>query len=249
MRTAVLVDGSFFVRRFPKLYPTTDPTDAAAVASELHRMCLNHMKPPRRRGPDGERAEVDPTQVGELHRIFFYDCPPITKRVHHPISGRALNLARTDQAVFRLALHNELRRQRKVALRLGHLDEKNAEWDLRPGVLKALLRGDRAWSELTDDDFRYYAKQKVVDLKIGVDIALLAEKKLVDRTVLMAGDSDFVPASKHARREGLDIILDPLWNPVAADLWEHIDGLRSTSPRPGRVRNDGASTIETRDVR
>ncbi|WP_217639978.1 NYN domain-containing protein [Palleronia marisminoris] len=178
--------------------------------------------------------DPDPSQVDDLHRIFFYDCPPLTKRAHQPISGRSVNLAKTDEAVFRLALHDSLRRQRKVALRLGHLDEKNAEWELRPGVLKSLLRGDRAWAELTDEDFRYYARQKVVDLKIGVDIALLAEKKLVDRIVLMAGDSDFVPASKHARREGLDIVLDPLWNPVMPDLWEHIDGLRSTSPRPRR---------------
>ncbi|SFH29665.1 NYN domain-containing protein [Palleronia marisminoris] len=234
MRTAVLVDGGFFVRRFPKLYPAIDRSDAAAVAAELHRMCLNHMRPPPRRGPDGGRMDPDPSQVDDLHRIFFYDCPPLTKRAHQPISGRSVNLAKTDEAVFRLALHDSLRRQRKVALRLGHLDEKNAEWELRPGVLKSLLRGDRAWAELTDEDFRYYARQKVVDLKIGVDIALLAEKKLVDRIVLMAGDSDFVPASKHARREGLDIVLDPLWNPVMPDLWEHIDGLRSTSPRPRR---------------
>jgi uncharacterized LabA/DUF88 family protein len=145
-----------------------------------------------------------------------------------------LNLADTEQALFRNALHKELRRLRKVALRLGHLDERNAEWILAPGVLRSLLRGDRTWSELTDTDFQYYARQKVVDLKIGVDIALLAEKKLVNRIVLIAGDSDFVPASKHARREGLDIVLDPLWNPVMPDLWEHIDGLRSTSPRPRR---------------
>ncbi|ETX26531.1 NYN domain-containing protein [Roseivivax isoporae] len=154
--------------------------------------------------------ETDPNRIDELHRIFFYDCPPLSKRIHQPVSGRAVNLAQTEQAVFRHALHDALRRQHKVPLSLGHLDEKNAEWALRPGVLKSLLRGDRIWTNLTDDDFPYYARQKVVDLKIGVDIALLAEKKLVDRIVLMAGDSDFVPASKHARREGLDIVLDAL---------------------------------------
>ena len=50
--------------------------------------------------------------------------------------------------------------------------------------------------------------------------------------VLISGDEDFVPASKLARREGIDFILDPLWNPVDPSLFEHIDGLNSTSPKP-----------------
>jgi len=49
---------------------------------------------------------------------------------------------------------------------------------------------------------------------------------------LIAGDSDFVPAAKLARREGLQFILDPLWQSVNDDLYEHIDGLQSGLPRP-----------------
>jgi uncharacterized LabA/DUF88 family protein len=73
-------------------------------------------------------------------------------------------------------------------------------------------------------------------MKIGLDIAVLAEKRLVNQIVLIAGDSDFVPAAKHARREGIDFLLDPMWNNIAPDLHEHIDGLRSTSPNPNRKR-------------
>jgi uncharacterized LabA/DUF88 family protein len=54
----------------------------------------------------------------------------------------------------------------------------------------------------------------------------------VNQIVLISGDEDFVPASKLARREGIDFILDPLWNPVDSSLFEHIDGLNSTSPKP-----------------
>lgn len=50
---------------------------------------------------------------------------------------------------------------------------------------------------------------------------------MVDRIVLISGDSDFVPAAKLARREGIDFILDPLYNHIPADLSEHIDGLRT----------------------
>ena len=50
---------------------------------------------------------------------------------------------------------------------------------------------------------------------------------------MQAGDSDFVPAAKMARREGIEFILDPLWQEVNADLFEHIDGLQSGLPKPG----------------
>lgn len=49
--------------------------------------------------------------------------------------------------------------------------------------------------------------------------------------MLIAGDSDFVPAAKVARREGIDFILDPMFNNINKDLQEHIDGLRS-KPKP-----------------
>ncbi|WP_250394640.1 NYN domain-containing protein [Escherichia coli] len=40
-----------------------------------------------------------------------------------------------------------------------------------------------------------------------MDITTLAYEKLVDVIVLVAGDSDFVPAAKHARIKGIDFIL------------------------------------------
>ena len=48
----------------------------------------------------------------------------------------------------------------------------------------------------------------------------------------VAGDADFVPAAKLARREGVQFVLDPLWRSVSPDLLEHIDGLRSGFFRP-----------------
>jgi uncharacterized LabA/DUF88 family protein len=50
----------------------------------------------------------------------------------------------------------------------------------------------------------------------------------------VAGDSDFVPAAKLARREGMEFILDPLWQNVNVDLFEHIDALQSGLARPSR---------------
>jgi uncharacterized LabA/DUF88 family protein len=60
-----------------------------------------------------------------------------------------------------------------------------------------------------------------------LDIATLAFKAQVDQIILIAGDSDFVPVAKFARREGVDFILDPMQNQIDPTLHEHIDGLRT----------------------
>lgn len=64
-------------------------------------------------------------------------------------------------------------------------------------------------------------------MRVGVDITSLAFKKQVNQIILISGDSDFVPAAKQARREGIDFILDPMGATIKPDLFEHIDGIRS----------------------
>ena len=86
---------------------------------------------------------------------------------------------------------------------------------------------------MTDEDLVLDITQKGVDMKIGLDISSLSYKKQVNQIILISGDSDFVPAAKHARREGIDFILDPLWMRVKPDLYEHVDGMRTCCERPG----------------
>ena len=64
-------------------------------------------------------------------------------------------------------------------------------------------------------------------MRIGIDITSLAYEQIVDQIILIAGDSDFVPAAKLARRKGIDFILDPFNQQIQSDLFEHIDGLES----------------------
>ena len=73
-------------------------------------------------------------------------------------------------------------------------------------------------------------------MKIGLDIASISYKKQVDQIILIAGDSDFVPAAKHARREGIDFILDPMWHTIKPSLNEHIDGLITKVSKEERDR-------------
>ncbi|UPG90720.1 NYN domain-containing protein [Luteibacter aegosomaticola] len=216
MGTAILIDGAFFLKRFRAIEPQ-NRFNAARAADIAWRWAVAHL---REKGIKHE-----------LYRIFFYDCPPFEKQMHNPISRRAVNFEASDEAIFRRQLHERLRSKRKMALRLGHLGGAT-EWTIKPQVIAQLLKGKRDFTSLTDRDVTLQLKQKGVDMRIGLDIAALALKRQVDQIVLMAGDADFVPAAKLARREGVDFVLDPMWLPVPDSLHEHIDGKRSTCPRP-----------------
>lgn len=64
-------------------------------------------------------------------------------------------------------------------------------------------------------------------MKVGLDVAWLSSKRIVDRIVLAAGDSDFVPAMKFARREGVQVVPVPLGHRyLRRDLREHADEVR-----------------------
>jgi uncharacterized LabA/DUF88 family protein len=219
MPTAIFVDAGFFLKRFPRVYPDQGVGDASVVARCLHEMALDHL---RQRG-NGDRRD--------LYRIFVYDCPPLLKKAQHPITCRPLEFATTATARFRVEFHQQLKCLRKVALRLGRLQDRGG-WRMKPEPLRALLRKRISFPDLTDEDFVYDVSQKGTDMRVGLDIASVSYKRQADQIVLVAGDSDFVPAAKLARREGVDFILDPMWSHIADDLHEHVDGLRSTCPRP-----------------
>ena len=164
-----------------------------------------------------------------LYRIFYYDCHPLSKKVHNPITKRHIDFSKSDEYKFREELIEALKRKRKVALRIGELKDNN-NWHIYPNKVKELLRGDIKLEDLTEEDVYLEIKQKGIDMKIGIDIASLALKNFVDTIVLFSGDSDFVPAAKLARREGIDFVLDPMDANVEPQLFEHIDGMESVKP-------------------
>jgi len=86
-------------------------------------------------------------------------------------------------------------------------------------VLDKINRGGR----IEPDDFKIDLKQKRVDIKIGLDIAWLSSKRIVDKIVLVTSDTDFIPAIKFARREGLIVFLCPMRQTVNQDLVIHSD--------------------------
>lgn len=138
-------------------------------------------------------------------------------------------------ATFRTEFFDALKQSRKVALRLGEV-KKGTGWIIKPQQTKDLLNMKIKIEDLKDEDVVYELRQKGVDLRIGLDIATLAYKKLVDQIILVSGDSDFVSAIKVARREGIDFILDPMHQRVDNTLFEHIDGLHSVCPNPKKTQ-------------
>ena len=117
-----------------------------------------------------------------------------------------------------------MRVEPNLALWMGEVVRPgDASWLLNENAQKRLLNGDLLIADLRDSDFRANLRQKGVDMRIGLDIASLTLKKLVSIIVLVSGDSDFVPAARLARREGVTVILDPLRQVVPPDLREHVD--------------------------
>ncbi len=212
IKIAILIDGGFFVKRFNALYNKDRKMSGAEVAEHLYTMAHKHV---------GSR--------NLLYRIFYYDCEPLSKKAHNPISGKAVDFSKSDEYKFRTELIETLKKKRKVALRIGMLKD-NKTWSIRPHKVKELLNGKVKMEDLTEDDVFFEVRQKGIDMKIGVDIASLALKRFVDCIVLFSGDSDFVPAAKLARREGVDFVLDPMHANVEPQLFEHIDGMKSVNP-------------------
>ena len=233
MPTAILIDGAYFIKRFRAIEPH-NAYNAERAADCIHRWAVAHLST----APNGNGSNAARRQNRrELYRIFFYDCPPLEKKLHNPVTKRAVDFAKSDEAVFRLSLHKRLLSKRKLALRLGHLST-DTPWTIKPRVIVELLAGKRNFDTLTADDVMPAVRQKGVDMRIGVDVASLAFKKQVDQIVLIAGDADFVPAAKLARREGIDFVLDPMWRTIPQSLMEHIDGLRSTCPKPSTTMRE-----------
>ncbi|WP_212855276.1 NYN domain-containing protein [Helicobacter pylori] len=221
-KVAILVDGDFFIRCY-KSHLKKQSVDKCGVlnperlAHAIHTHCLKH---------------INKKNDEELYRIFFYDCKPLDKKVHYPHTQRALDLSKSSTYKERTALHKHLISKPCLALRLGYLDTNNARWVIRDQEKeKKLFKGEICITDFTNDDFIYHAKQKGVDMKIGLDIATLALKKLVQKIVLISGDSDFVPAAKLARVEGIIFTLDPMGKPIREDLEEHIDYLTTRLQR------------------
>lgn len=209
-KTATLVDGGYYRKRAAAIWGKKNPEDRA---DELFAYCLLHIS--------------EPDEPRDLYRIFYYDCPGLTRQITHPLTGNVIDYSTGTGTLWTKQFFETLASKRKVAIRRGELAENQAEFVLKTPVLNELLRGNRTVQDLIERDFRLDVKQKGVDMRIGLDATSIAMGKLADQIVLIAGDSDFLPVAKIARRNGIDFILDPMKQMPKANLQEHVDGIET----------------------
>lgn len=214
LKVAILVDGGFYRRRAFTAHGEKKPKERA---DELDKYCRSHLT---------EIINSIPHQH-DLYRIFYYDCPPAKKAVFNPLTQKNDELSRTEMYSWTNEFLKELKKKRKFAIRLGEISSSGMGYYIPVSKTKDLLLGKSKLENLTTNDLSLMISQKGVDMRIGLDIASMAYKKQVQQIVLISGDSDFVPAAKLARREGVDFVLDPLGSIIKDDLMEHIDGLRT----------------------
>lgn len=224
IKIAFLIDGSFFLNRLQffkrKYYSSKPDLTSEQIVLVIQQIIKKHL------------FNCPKNIYQHTYRIFYYDSPPLTIKVHLPLLNqgethkRVLDFAKDKKNIQRSEFLERLKKQPKFALRLGSIKHEK-QWKLKDTTLNKLLREEISFEQLSNDDFYYEMRQKGVDIKLGIDISTLAQQKLVNKIILIAGDSDFVPAAKLARIHGIDFVLDALHNNIDESLHEHIDGLVS----------------------
>lgn len=233
-RAAILIDGGFLLKRLPSLCGPAYAHEAGFVCKAIEKLVEAHL-----RAEASIAGCASPSSL--LYRVFYYDARPYSSKAQYAVSKKPLDYSRSPEALFRTALFNELKRFPSLALRLGEV-RKEQSWILKERPQKLLLGGQRSADSLTDDDFRPGFRQKAVDMRLGLDIATIALKKQANIIILLTGDADFIPAIKLARREGVTVIVDSLWNGIPAELQENIDELRQGFAKPSAPDHNSEET-------
>lgn len=198
----ILIDGGFLK---PKLGTRSNPVSADKVYNFIESL----------------NAHPELKNMG-LYRVFFYDAPPFSEDIEKPLTnGKVEKLSNDPLTQANLRLINELAKKPYVAIRKGECVFRG--WKLRKQVLRRADNNKQTSIPLSNDMLMPNIQQKGVDMRIGLDIAALTLKKIVDVIVLVTGDSDFIPAVKFARTEGCQVFLVNLNHSVRDDLLHHTD--------------------------
>ena len=167
----------------------------------------------------------------DLYRLFYYDASPYDGTQENPISRAKIDFASSPSFGGRERFFRELNAMPQVALRLGTVSFRG--WQIVDEFQKKLLAGTVTTSSLSDKDIKPNLMQKGVDMRIGIDIASMVFKKIVDRIVLFSGDTDMVPAIKLARVEGVQVVVVQMGKKsLNSKLIEDSDFLRVLTPAP-----------------
>jgi len=175
-------------------------------------------------------ASLDP-QEEDLFRFFCYDCEPFDKQQRNPVDQSWVRFGKGNPVYTeRMRFFEEIGALPYVALRRGVV--KGRGWEIKDSFTSQLLSSPHGTVTLSAGDIRYGMEQKGVDMRIGMDFATLSLKRLVDRIILISGDTDMVPAIKLARREGIQVCMVQVGTHgrLAPTLIEDADLVRTINP-------------------
>lgn len=208
-KTAILVDGGWMALELAKYLKVR-----YASAEQVYRNASSILLPDE-----------------DLYRLFYYDASPYDGTQENPISRAKIDFAASPSFGGRERFFRELNAMPQVALRLGTVSFRG--WQIVDEFQKKLLAGTVTTSSLSDKDIKPNLMQKGVDMRIGIDIASMVFKKIVDRIVLFSGDTDMVPAIKLARVEGVQVVVVQMGKKsLNSKLIEDSDFLRVLTPAP-----------------
>ena len=253
-RIAIFIDGGFFLKRLPHIVEEKYRSTPQQVAETARILCKRHVQ---RLVGEKDRwldhvyrlfyydaypysghahhpllnQQIDFSKTPEAHfRLQLFDELRRKRKF-------ALRLGRVEktgdwQINYRLTkILLKTHRWHDVFSALAEGKDPRKKYpNLTDEDIRELYKLSKTWKELDKHSLHYSLRQKGVDMRLGIDIASITLKKQADTLILVTGDSDFVPAAKLARREGAEVILDPLRQSIKEQLHEHIDGLASVLP-------------------
>lgn len=261
---AILVDGAYFLKRLPRLVAPKHCDTPLDIVNSLRIMCRNHVTSLRHIPNAERKTWHQHVYRIFYYDAVPYAGKAHHPILNRQIDYQKSDIAAHRNAIFELLREQRKLALRlgkisrdsdwSIASKWTKTALKSRQWvdalnalpsaedlgtaeatlTLSPSQVRELTQLRDFWAHLDPRAVDEGFKQKGVDMRIGVDIASITLKKQASTIVLVSGDSDFVPAAKLARREGMEFILDPLWQSVNKDLFEHIDGLQSGLKRPSK---------------
>ncbi|AEH45825.1 hypothetical protein Thein_1971 [Thermodesulfatator indicus DSM 15286] len=161
---------------------------------------------------------LEPNEIP--YRIFIYASKPFEQELRLP-------------SHIRLSPEEKKSKENEINLRIKRNRQTYENFLKRLGKcsLIALRLGKtvfRGW-KVEKDNYKPDLVQKKVDMLMGLDIAHLAYKRLVDRIIIFSYDTDMQPAFKTARLEGIQVVLPvftEIKDEIPSELFLHSDFIR-----------------------
>lgn len=151
----------------------------------------------------GLQAKIGTVANISLFRVLYYDSFPFEGKKKDP-NGKMIDFGASPIFSAKNKFLNEIAKQDRYGLRSGQLSF-------------------RGWRTVSKGKYLPIFQQKGVDMKCGLDIAVMSMKKVIDIIIIIAGDSDFIAPLKVARKEGVLVAIQSLGLPIKEELIKHSD--------------------------